>query len=374
MNIFSDQYLVTINLYIVPLLCILTAYLSDNTIDSILDIVLGDSNLFESITEHIFYFHYIRGKNLGNSKCLTNTKIETIFRYLKTNYKNNNFIFHFKKHLNENINNPIFLRQIYLKYQDDVLNKLKSFNKPLIIFNELPLDISSSIQDYLSDDITCLYSMDKILDILPSDIWNNLDSKWLIDSYDNGLCCTAIYIRLMKTLKKFLPNFETRQKHILENMIYITNFGDLDEDEMKDSFFWCNFYLNPHRKFSLNILSRPICTLNIQFNIIFYNEYKISHHVLIQKITRLLDKIQLNGYLLFIHSYHKYLDLCKLTSKNNWRLSSEIDKNSSNIVNFELKYQNNLYGLNTLCIIDKIFLRYTNYYYYMIKKLYVKTL
>jgi len=230
MNIFSDQYLVTINLYIVPLLCILTAYLSDNTIDSILDIVLGDSNLFESITEHIFYFHYIRGKNLGNSKCLTNTKIETIFRYLKTNYKNNNFIFHFKKHLNENINNPIFLRQIYLKYQDDVLNKLKSFNKPLIIFNELPLDISSSIQDYLSDDITCLYSMDKILDILPSDIWNNLDSKWLIDSYDNGLCCTAIYIRLMKTLKKFLPNFETRQKHILENMIYITNFGDLDED------------------------------------------------------------------------------------------------------------------------------------------------
>jgi hypothetical protein len=63
--------------------------------------------------------------------------------------------------------------------------------------------------------------INEMLDKLPKDVWSNKNLKWLDPCVGMGNFMIAIYLRLMESLKKEIPDEKKRKKHILENMLYM---------------------------------------------------------------------------------------------------------------------------------------------------------
>ena len=56
-------------------------------------------------------------------------------------------------------------------------------------------------------------------------IFEEKDFKWLDPANGMGNFPIAVYYRLMDKLKEQIPNDEERKKHILENMLYMSEFN-----------------------------------------------------------------------------------------------------------------------------------------------------
>lgn len=92
-------------------------------------------------------------------------------------------------------------------------------------------DILDCIANLSNDEVfTPPELADKVLDLLPEEVWHNKNLKWLDPACKTGIFLRQIALRLMKGLKDEIPDEEERRQHIFQNMLYgiaITNLTAL---------------------------------------------------------------------------------------------------------------------------------------------------
>jgi hypothetical protein len=67
--------------------------------------------------------------------------------------------------------------------------------------------------------------VDEMLDGLPNKVWQNKNLKWFDPACGMGNFTIAVYLRLIDELKDKIKNENERKKHILENMLYISEIN-----------------------------------------------------------------------------------------------------------------------------------------------------
>lgn len=108
-------------------------------------------------------------------------------------------------------------------------NKTKQTNlfTRLIKGGHVP-DILDCIANLSSDEVfTPPELVDKILDLLPEEVWHDPSLKWLDPACKTGIFLRQIAKRLMIGLREEFPDEEKRREHIFHNMLYGIALTDL---------------------------------------------------------------------------------------------------------------------------------------------------
>ena len=67
--------------------------------------------------------------------------------------------------------------------------------------------------------------VNEMIDKLPDEVWYNKNLKWFDPANGMGNYPIAVYLRLINTLKNDIPDYDERKKHILENMLYMSELN-----------------------------------------------------------------------------------------------------------------------------------------------------
>lgn len=103
----------------------------------------------------------------------------------------------------------------------------KKFRKNLLKNGHMP-DILDTIANLSNDEVfTSPELANKVLDLLPAEIWQNKDYKWLDPATKTGVFLREVARRLMVGLRSEFPNEEERRQHIFKNMLYGIAITDL---------------------------------------------------------------------------------------------------------------------------------------------------
>ena len=108
------------------------------------------------------------------------------------------------------------------------------------------VEVSDTEVKTMGEVMTPTFLVEEMLDTLPYEVWTNPDLKWLDPCNGVGIFPAVVVERLMKGLTDYEPNEELRYKHILENMLYIT------ELQAKNMFLFL-YAFDPEDKFALNV-------------------------------------------------------------------------------------------------------------------------
>ena len=82
-------------------------------------------------------------------------------------------------------------------------------------------DILDCIANLSSDEVfTPPELANKVLDLLPEEVWSNPNLKWLDPACKTGVFLRQIAIRLMVGLKDAIPDEAERREHIFKKMLY----------------------------------------------------------------------------------------------------------------------------------------------------------
>lgn len=92
-------------------------------------------------------------------------------------------------------------------------------------------DILDCIANLSNDEVfTPPEFANKVLDLLPEEVWHDKNLKWLDPACKTGIFLRQIAVRLMEGLRDEFPDEEERRRHIFQNMLYgiaITNLTAL---------------------------------------------------------------------------------------------------------------------------------------------------
>jgi len=88
--------------------------------------------------------------------------------------------------------------------------------------------------------------VNEMLDQLPKEIWTNEKYKWFDPAAGMGIFPIAVYLRLMETLKDKIPNELKRKRHILENMLFMSELN-------KKNCYIIEQIFNINKKYKLNL-------------------------------------------------------------------------------------------------------------------------
>jgi len=97
--------------------------------------------------------------------------------------------------------------------------------------------------------------IEEMLDKLPIEVWTNPNLKWFDPANGMGNFMIAIYFRLMKGLKDIISDEEQRKKHILENMLYMSEIN-------KKNCFLTKQIFDINNNYKLNIYNGDSLTLD----------------------------------------------------------------------------------------------------------------
>jgi len=181
--------------FIIPLICFLTIKENNKNFLEMLKMVKENPYLLEIFNHQTFLWW-----NRSNIVNLINNFIK---KYIKENSSICNNTILIKMTLQSLIDKPEEL----LQYINDCL-KPKQIEKkkygevftPILLINEM-------------------------LDTLPIEVWYNPNLKWLDLANGMGNFMIAIYFKLIKGLQEIIPSEENRKKHILENMLYMSEIN-----------------------------------------------------------------------------------------------------------------------------------------------------
>ena len=87
-------------------------------------------------------------------------------------------------------------------------------------------------------------------------IFTEKDFKWFDPASGMGNFPVAVYLRLMEGLKSQIPNDEERKKHIIENMLYMSEIN-------KKNVFICHQIFNINNQYKLNLYEGDTLELDI---------------------------------------------------------------------------------------------------------------
>ena len=97
-----------------------------------------------------------------------------------------------------------------LKYLDEIAVTLRNYVR-----------VADVERKDFGEVMTPIEKVDEMLDTLPKEVWSNKDLKWFDPCNGVGTFPSIVVQRLMKGLKKVIPNKNKRYRHIIENMIYV---------------------------------------------------------------------------------------------------------------------------------------------------------
>ena len=104
------------------------------------------------------------------------------------------------------------------------MDNQKEENIIRFINENLTIDIEK--KNKLGEVFTPIDLINKVLDLLPANVWTNQNLRWLDPCAGSGNFLAIVYIRLMNGLKSWQPNEAKRSSHIIKNMLY---FCEIDK-------------------------------------------------------------------------------------------------------------------------------------------------
>jgi hypothetical protein len=78
--------------------------------------------------------------------------------------------------------------------------------------------------------------INELLDALPKSVWRNPDLRWLDPAAGLGQFSAVIYMRLLKSLEKKIPNLDSRKAHIIKNMLFMVELNKKSVTDLKRIF------------------------------------------------------------------------------------------------------------------------------------------
>jgi len=213
--------------YIIMLSCILT--IDDNTKDflEILRTIKANKMLMAVFEDQTMIW--------WNQKKVIDIVETLVAKYVHENSDTYNIAIQFKMSLQSLIDKPAELLELIddcLKPKQLEKRKFGEVFTPMTIINEM-------------------------LDKLPKAVWLDKNLKWFDPANGMGNFPIAIYIRLFESLKKVIPDDETRKRHILQNMLYMAELN-------KKNVFVCREIFNIDGKYKLNLYEGDSLKLDTQ--------------------------------------------------------------------------------------------------------------
>ena len=273
--------------YVIPLTCILT--MKDNIKDFIkmLSDIKNNPELIEIFDEQSLIW--------WNKTDLINLISEITNKYINKNSNTFNISINFKMGLQSLIDKPKELLELINECLKPKESEKKQFGEvftPMIIINEM--------LDKLDDSYKNIHKIS---------IFENKNFKWLDPANGMGNFMIMVYLKLMSGLEKIITDEKKRKKHILENMLYMSEIN-------KKNCYIARQIFDINNNYKLNINDGDTLKLNIKkyfnvdkFDVIVGNPpynasgSKASGNTIWQDFLKISINSYLkdNGFLCFVH-------------------------------------------------------------------------
>jgi len=264
--------------YIIPLTCILTMKNSNMDFVKMLNDIKENPELLDTFDDQCLIW--------WNKKDLIDLIKDIVSKYFDKNSNTYNISVQFKMSLQSLIDNPKELLELI----NDCL-KPKEIEKKT--FGEV---------------FTPIKLVNEMLDKLPLEVWNNKNHKWLDPCCGMGNFPIAVYLRLMDELKDEIKDVKERKKHILENMLYMSELN-------KKNVLICKQIFDINNEYKLNIYEGDSLKVDYnkefgikQFDVIIGNPpynasgTKASGNTIWQLfVNNSIKLLKPNGYICFVH-------------------------------------------------------------------------
>ena len=330
--------------YIIPLVCFLNRKENNNDLVYLLENIKHNSELLDIFNEQCSIWW---GKTYPEKTVLINFIKDKVSE--KFNKKSNvyNISIQIKMSLESLIDNPKEL----LEFINDSL-KPKTIEKKK--FGEV---------------FTPMSLVNEMLDTLPKEVWSNKDLKWFDPASGMGNFPIAVYLRLMESLKPVIKDEKKRKKHILENMLYMSELNKKNVFITKEIFDINSEYrLNLHCGDSLTL--DTVETFGVkEFDIVLgnppYNKNNTNTgNSLWDKFVKmsLNNLLKKNGYLLFIHpatwrkpesTKSKLKGLFSLMTQENYLIKLNINDSTNGIKTFNCGTRYDIYLIQRIKPVNK---------------------
>ena len=266
--------------YVIPLTCILTIKNSNMDFVKMLNDIKENPELLDTFDDQCLIW--------WNKKDLIDLIKDIVSKYFDKSSNTYNISVQFKMSLQSLIDNP-----------KELLELINDCLKPKEVEKKENGEVFTPIK-----------LVNDMLDKLPIEVWKNKNLKWLDPCCGMGNFPIAVYLRLMEGLKDEVKDMKERKKHILENMLYISELN-------KKNVLVCKQIFDINNEYKLNIYEGDSLKVDYykefkikQFNIIMGNPpyqddsgNKGKGHTLWTRFVELsLNKLLFpSGYLVFVH-------------------------------------------------------------------------
>ena len=220
--------------FIIPLSCILTMNTDHKDILEMLNVIKLSPSLLSVFNEQSFVW--------WSKKDIIKLIESIVEKYVKKNSCIYNIAIQFKMSLQSLIDKPKELLELIdscLKTkQKEKQENGEVFTRMVIVFELLDNLDKHYITEY------------------GRSIFTEKDFKWFDPASGMGNFPVAVYLRLMEGLKSQIPNDEERKKHIIENMLYMSEIN-------KKNVFICHQIFNINNQYKLNLYEGDTLEMDI---------------------------------------------------------------------------------------------------------------
>jgi adenine-specific DNA-methyltransferase len=276
--------------FVIPFACALTLKDNNNDFVEMLNTISKDPELLEIFNEQSFIW--------WNNKDIIELIKKLTTKYIEKNSNTFNIAIIIKMTLKSLIDKPKELLEFISERLKPKLKEKKEFGE---VFT--PMELIGEKLDKLDDCYIKLYK---------TSIFSNKDLKWYDPACGMGNYPIAVFLRLMEGLKDVIKNKEKRKKHILENMLYMSELNKKNVSICKQIFDVNNEYkLNINQGDSLKIDIKKIWNID-EFDVVMGNPpYQLNdddgkrkaknHSLYVEFMNDGIKKLKKNGFLVFIN-------------------------------------------------------------------------
>jgi len=112
----------------------------------------------------------------------------------------------------------------------------ESSEEEILEFYTEKSQIREKQKNELGEVFTPVGLINELLDALPTSVWTNPDLRWLDPAAGLGQFSAIIYMRLLKSLEKKIPDLDSRKTHILKNMLFMVELNKKSVTDLKRIF------------------------------------------------------------------------------------------------------------------------------------------